>query len=417
VDDLDLAIVDVETTGVSPSSDRIIEVAVIRVSGGKVVEEFSSLVDPERQISPRIWSLTGITDEDLRDAPLFRQIKDDLLRLLDGSILVAHNARFDYAFLRREFGREKIAYTSRCLCTARLSRMLFPQFRSHSLDAIIERFSLGCAHRHRALDDAKVLWDFMGCMKATMEESRLIESIGALLKGPAFPALLDESSIRSLPRAPGVYIFYGARGEALYAGTAGNIRESVQSMFVDNRHGPKKAALRGRVADVGSEETPGVLGALLRQSLLIKELSPPFNARPGARTGSKGRKDWPFPGAIAIDEKNEASREGEVFIVDNWDLVAWLAYDDYGTRRVRTKANPSDHDVYPIFVRYLQGRRAARARLITREELGRMLDSLDGEADVPNGEAPRAKARVSGEAPQALPVEGVLNQRHPSIAR
>ncbi|HUJ69037.1 MAG TPA: 3'-5' exonuclease, partial [Syntrophorhabdales bacterium] len=83
MDDLDLAIVDVETTGVTPSSDRIIEVAVVRVSGGKVVEEFSSLVDPERQISPRIWSLTGITDEDLRDAPLFRQIKDDLLRLLD----------------------------------------------------------------------------------------------------------------------------------------------------------------------------------------------------------------------------------------------------------------------------------------------------------------------------------------------
>ncbi len=173
MDDLDLAIVDVETTGVSPSSDRVIEVAIVRVSDGRVVEEFSSLVDPERRLSHRIWSLTGITDEHLRGAPLFRQIKDDLLRLLDGSILVAHNARFDYGFLRKEFEREKIGYSSRCLCTARLSRMLFPQFRRHSLDAIIERFSLGCPHRHRALDDAKVLWDFMRFIKGTIGEGRI----------------------------------------------------------------------------------------------------------------------------------------------------------------------------------------------------------------------------------------------------
>ncbi|MGD0656595.1 MAG: 3'-5' exonuclease [Syntrophorhabdales bacterium] len=133
MDDLDLAVVDVETTGVNPASDRVIEVAVVRVSRGRVVEEFSSLVDPERRLSHRIWSLTGITDEDLRGAPLFRQIKDDLLRLLEGSILVAHNSRFDYGFLRKEFEREKIGYSSRCLCTARLSRMLFPNSEGTAL--------------------------------------------------------------------------------------------------------------------------------------------------------------------------------------------------------------------------------------------------------------------------------------------
>ncbi len=323
MDDLDLAIVDVETTGVNPASDRVIEVAVVRVSRGRVVEEFSSLVDPERRLSHRIWSLTGITDEDLRGAPLFRQIKDDLLRLLEGSILVAHNARFDYGFLRKEFEREKIGYSSRCLCTARLSRMLFPQFRRHSLDAIIERFSLGCPHRHRALDDAKVLWDFMGFIKGTIGEGRIAEAIDALLKAPTFPALLDESSVLSLPRSPGVYIFYGRGREALYVGAATNIRDSVQSMFLDDRRGPKKIALFGQIADVGSEETPGELGAILRQSLLIRELSPAFNRRPAARPAFKGRKDaWPFPGPIAIDERNETTHEGEVFVIDRWSLAA-----------------------------------------------------------------------------------------------
>ncbi len=382
MDDLDLAIVDVETTGMSASSDRIIEVAVVRVSRGNVVEEFSSLVDPERRISHRIRSLTGITNEDLRGAPLFRQIKDDLLRLLDGSILVAHNARFDYGFLRKEFEREKIGYSSRCLCTARLSRRLFPQFQRHSLDAIIERLSLGCPHRHRALDDAKVLWDFMGFIKGTTEEGRLAEAIGALLKTPTFPALLDESSVRSLPRAPGVYIFYGREGEALYVGAAKNIRESVQSMFLGGRHGPKKIALCSHIADVGSEETPGELGAILRQSLLIRELSPAFNRRPAARPALKGPKDaWPFPGPIAIDERNETTHEGEVFVIDRWSLAAHLAYDDYGMRKASAKADPLDRDVYPILVRYLRGPRIARARVIGPRELDRMLDSLGARVD------------------------------------
>ena len=393
MDDLDLAIVDVETTGVSPSSDRVIEAAVVRISGGRVVEEFSSLIDPERRLPHRIWSLTGITDEDLRGAPLFRQIKGDLLRLLDGSILVAHNARFDYGFLRREFEREKIGYSSRCLCTARLSRMLFPQFRRHSLDAIIERFSLGCPHRHRALDDAKVLWDFMRFIKGTIGEGRIAEVIDALLKAPTFPTLLDESSVLSLPRAPGVYIFYGQGREALYVGAAKNIRDNVQSMFLNNRHGPKKIALRSHIADVGSEETPGELGAILRQSLLIRELSPAFNRRPMARPAFTERKGaWPFPGPIAIDERNETTHEGEVFVIDCWSLAAWLAYDDYGMRKVRAKADLLDHDVYPILVRYLKGPRIARARAIEARELDRLLDNLGGRPDF------SSEARLKGGA-------------------
>ncbi len=148
-----------------------------------------------------------------------------------------------------------------------------PQFRRHSLDAIIERFGLGCLHRHRALDDAKVLWDFMGFIKGTIGEGGIAEAIDALLKAPTFPALLDESSVLSLPRSPGVYIFYGRGREALYVGAATNIRDSVQSMFLDDRRGPKKIALFGQIVDVGSEETPGELGAILRQSLPIMELT------------------------------------------------------------------------------------------------------------------------------------------------
>ena len=126
MNNLQLAIIDVETTGISAVRDRIIEVAVLRISEGELTEQSSTLVNPERPIPRYIERLTGITNEELRGAPPFREIKDDLLRQLEGSILVAHNARFDYGFIRKEFERERIAFSAKCLCTVRLSRRLFP---------------------------------------------------------------------------------------------------------------------------------------------------------------------------------------------------------------------------------------------------------------------------------------------------
>ena len=142
--DSDLAIVDLETTGLTARYDRIIEIAILRVQNGEVTETYSSLVDPEMIISPYIEGLTGITNEDLRDAPTFTSIRNDVFRLLDGALFVAHNARFDYGFVREEFRREGIGWSAQCLCTVRLSRRLFPEHRKHSLDSIMDRFGLRC---------------------------------------------------------------------------------------------------------------------------------------------------------------------------------------------------------------------------------------------------------------------------------
>ncbi len=174
---LELAIVDVETSGISAVYDRIIEVAVLRISGGELIEQFSTLVDPERAIPSYITRLTGISDRDVRGAPVFRDIKDDLLRLFAGAILVAHNARFDYGFIRGEFGRERIDFSATCLCTVRLSRRLFPDYRRHNLDSVIARFDLDCADRHRAIGDALVLWEFLRLLRTRTDAGRLKEAL------------------------------------------------------------------------------------------------------------------------------------------------------------------------------------------------------------------------------------------------
>ncbi len=153
--------VDVETTGSSPARERVTEIGVVTVDadGEDVrVQEWSSLVNPGVPIPPEIQWLTGITNAMVRDAPGFAALADELAERLRDAIFIAHNARFDYGFLKAEFARAGIKWSTRTLCTVRLSRLLYPDRAPHSLDAIVARFGIEGEQRHRALGDARVLW-------------------------------------------------------------------------------------------------------------------------------------------------------------------------------------------------------------------------------------------------------------------
>jgi DNA polymerase-3 subunit epsilon len=155
-----LAFVDVETNGGMGKQGRVIEVGIVRVEHSREVGRLSTLIDPGDRVPPWITRLTGITSEELESAPTFRQQADNISALLDGAIVIAHNVTFDYSMLKAEFLRLGETFAPSSLCTARLSRTLFPGFRKHSLDALIERHQLPVANRHRALDDAVLIWQF-----------------------------------------------------------------------------------------------------------------------------------------------------------------------------------------------------------------------------------------------------------------
>lgn len=154
------AIVDVETSGTG-ARDRVIEIGILRIEDGVCVETYRTFIDPERELSPWITRLTGITEDDLDGAPLFVDVADQVMRLLDGAIFVAHNVAFDYAFIKSEFQRVDRFFESACMCTVRLSRLLSPRAKRHNLSAVIRRHKLVCESRHRAFDDAHALWQFM----------------------------------------------------------------------------------------------------------------------------------------------------------------------------------------------------------------------------------------------------------------
>jgi len=183
-----LVFLDLETTGMSAAQERITEIGLVEVANGEFVGSWSQLVNPQRSISPFIQSLTGITNRMVRDAPRFEQLAPALFERLEGKLLVAHNARFDYGFLRSEFARLDMSYSPRVLCTVKLSRKLFPEHRRHNLDSLIERHGLRCSARHRALGDAEVLWQFLQKIQAEVDGARIDAALKAQLGAPGVAA-------------------------------------------------------------------------------------------------------------------------------------------------------------------------------------------------------------------------------------
>lgn len=274
-----LIFLDLETTGTNPLHDRIIEIGLCEVVNGEVREEWTTLLNPQRPFSPFIERLTGITAAMVVDAPLFSTIAEELMEKLAGKVLVAHNARFDYGFLKSEFRRLNMPYQEKTLCTVKLSRALSPQHARHNLDALIQRHGLNVSNRHRALGDAKVVMDYFAAMRAEFSDEVLGKAVRLQLKEASYPPNLPREQMEALPNSPGVYLFYGESGAVLYVGKSIDIRSRVLSHFCGDHRTRKAMRLSQQLYRIDFRETAGELGALLLEARLVKELSPIHNRR------------------------------------------------------------------------------------------------------------------------------------------
>lgn len=275
--DSPLVFVDLETTGANPAFDRIIEVGIVKVTAGQLEYEWSSLVDPGESIPPVIQGFTGITNDMVRGAPSFADIADEVFARIEGSLFIAHNARFDYGFLKNEFKRLERAFQPRVLCTVKLSRALYPEHHRHGLDALIARHELGCAARHRALGDARVLWDFVQLVHAEKPPEAIRAALKKAMKSPSLPSGLEATAVDAVPESPGVYLFHGENELPLYIGKGVNMRSRVQSHFAADHGSGRAMQIAREVKRIDWIETAGELGALLLEARLIKERSPIHN--------------------------------------------------------------------------------------------------------------------------------------------
>jgi DNA polymerase III subunit epsilon len=273
----DFAFIDVETTGVKPLEDRLTEVAIVRFSRTHAPRVWQSLVNPGVSIPSEIQALTGITNEMLRDAPSFFEVCEAIRRELEGAFFVAHNARFDYGFIKNEFRRAGESFTGDVLCTVRLSRKLYPEVNGHGLDAIVERHRLRVENRHRALGDTLAIASFVHHACAELGEDFVVAASKSLLKMPSLPAHLPQDALDALPDSPGVYLFYGINDMPIYIGKAKALRERVRSHFSSDHMTPNDVRLSQELRRIEWIPTAGEFGALLLEAQLVKEKLPLHN--------------------------------------------------------------------------------------------------------------------------------------------
>lgn len=269
-------LLDLETTGATPTQDRITEIGLIRYENGVEVGRWNTLINPEVSISPFIQRLTGITQSMVKNAPTFFEVRNTLLDWVDDAVLCAHNVRFDYGFLKNEFKRIGITFQKKLLCTVKLSRKLYPQHKGHGLDAIIERFKLVCENRHQAMGDTEMMAAFIAAAFNELGEHAVQEAALALLKQQAIPANLDQLEINAIPDTFGVYLFHG-ESALLYVGKSVTLRTRVLSHFQGDHSSAKEMRIAQEIKRIEYRVTSGELGALLLESHLIKEFQPIHN--------------------------------------------------------------------------------------------------------------------------------------------
>jgi DNA polymerase-3 subunit epsilon len=278
------AIVDIETTGGSSRLEKITEIAVYLHDGIKITDEFVTLVNPERNIPYFITNLTGITNEMVENAPRFFEIAKKIIEFTEGKTFVAHNARFDYSFIREEYKALGFNFKRSILDTVALSRKLIPGHKSYSLGNICKDLNININGRHRAAGDALATVRLLEILIA-----RDIEINGgrsALLKNTRISKLnpkLDISKVDTIPDEPGVYYFYNEKGDLIYIGKSRNLQQRV-STHLSNNSTNKAMEMRDLIADIDWVTTGSELIALLKESHEIKKNKPVYN-RAQRRTG------------------------------------------------------------------------------------------------------------------------------------
>lgn len=263
------SIIDIETTGLSPKKEKITEIAIFVHDGEKVVDEFSTLLNPEVDIPYRITQLTGISNKMVVDAPKFYEVARRIVEMTENTIFVGHNVHFDYNFVRKEFKEFGYDYQRKKICTARLSRKLLPGRRSYSLGKLCNELGIEITHRHRAFGDAG----------ATVKLFEILLKVEKNLQDISLRSLntsMNPDVIRKLPREAGVYYFYDDEGELIYVGKSKSIHDRVLS-HLSNNSSKRAIEMRNRIADIGYELTGNELVALLLESNEIKERTPHYN--------------------------------------------------------------------------------------------------------------------------------------------
>jgi DNA polymerase-3 subunit epsilon len=271
------AIVDIETTGGYAANHRITEIAIYYHDGIQITDTFHTLLNPGRNIPYYITGLTGITSQMVFSAPPFKEIALDLHKKLEGKVFVAHNAHFDYSFLKKEFEQAGIQWQSKKLCTVRLSRKIFPGLRSYSLGSLAESLGIAITNRHRAGGDAAATVKIFDQLLQRDRDNHILKALKKNSGEAILPPNLAKGEFDKLPAKCGVYYFHDARGHVIYVGKAINIKKRIAGHFTGEAREWSRSNIRNEIHHISYELTGNELIALILESQEIRKLWPKYN--------------------------------------------------------------------------------------------------------------------------------------------
>lgn len=271
------AIVDIETTGGNAGGSRITEIAIIIHDGSNIIERWETLVNPQKEIPPAIFALTGINNEMVCDAPIFDFISEKVLEMLTDRIFVAHNVNFDYSFVRHELEQSGFKWTARKLCTVRAARKIKPGLRSYSLGKLCNSLDIPLINQHRAGGDAEATAILFSQLLEWDNKGHMAKMIKNTAQDQRLPPNLPPQDFEQLPETPGVYYFHNQERKVVYVGKAVNIKKRVASHFSGHSIKPQRQNFLRDIYAISFEVCATEFMALLLECTEIKKLWPTYN--------------------------------------------------------------------------------------------------------------------------------------------
>ena len=280
---MEYAIVDIETTGGSPTNSKITEIAIVITDGTTILDSYETLLFPEQNIPYNITALTGISNQMVANSPKFFEVAKTILSYLEGRIFVAHNVNFDYGFVRQEFKSLGYSYESEKLCTVRLSRKAFPGLPSYSLGKLTKSLGITLNNAHRAMADTKATVEVFHQIMRVQESLDLVND------------LAEKLGVSKLPSKPGVYYFKDFDGNIIYVGKSINIKKRVQS-HLRNFSTKRGITIMETIQSIEFRLTGNETMALLYETMEIKTHRPIHN---------RAQKKTKYPFGVSINKEEE----------------------------------------------------------------------------------------------------------------
>ena len=315
------AIIDIETTGLKATTERITEIAIYIYDGTQVVERFVSLVNPERTIPYQITKITGITNQLVANAPKFHKIADKIIQITENKTFVAHNAQFDYRFVKEEFKRLGYNYQRKSLCTVRLTKKLIPNLPSYSLGNICESLGISIMNRHRAAGDTEATVKlFEQLLEIDKAKKPLFADLESQKNG--LHHNFKEEIIENLPEKEGVFYFYNQYKQLIYCEKSQDIKKQVQLHFA-NTSTPKAIEMKSKIVDIDYELTGNELISLLLEADEIETHNPIYN-RNSVQNGHQngGNPDYKNQNFLLLD-KGRSDDEKSIVQVSNGKYIGF----------------------------------------------------------------------------------------------